>query len=97
MTHITEESLKQLAELSAIELTSSELDGLSGDLEKILSYIDQMQELNTDDVEPTYQVTDLQNVWRDDAVDNNGPMREALLSTAGQNTSNSQIKVPKVL
>ena len=37
-------------------------------IEKIINYINQLDELDTDGVEPTYQVTGLQNVWRDDEI-----------------------------
>jgi aspartyl-tRNA(Asn)/glutamyl-tRNA(Gln) amidotransferase subunit C len=47
-------------------------------------------------VEPTYQVTDLENVWRVDEVDDYGIDREALLALA-PDARDGQIKVPKVL
>lgn len=97
MTHITTETLERLATLSALELSADESTELKTDLESILGYIDQLEELDTDGVAPTYQVTDLQNVWRQDDIDTTLPARETLLSTAKENVSNSQIKVPKVL
>lgn len=97
MTHITTETLERLATLSALELTSDEAAGLTTDIESILGYVDQLGELDTDGVTPTYQVTDLQNVWRNDEVDTALPSRDTLLATAGDNVSNNQIKVPKVL
>lgn len=97
MTHITNETLQQLANLSALELSSDECSELSKDLERILSYVDQLAELDTDGVKPTYQVTGLSNVWREDEVDQTLPARETLLELAGENTSSSQVKVPKVL
>ena len=97
MTHITTETLERLATLSALELSADESTELKTDLESILGYIDQLEELDTDGVAPTYQVTDLQNVWRQDDIDTTLPVRETLLSTAKENVSNNQIKVPKVL
>ena len=67
------------------------------DIERTLAYIDQLKELDTDSIEPTYQVTGLKNVWRKDVIEKPSPSRDDLLQCAGNNILNSQIKVPKVL
>jgi aspartyl-tRNA(Asn)/glutamyl-tRNA(Gln) amidotransferase subunit C len=88
--------VQHLAQLSSLQLDDTEIESLRGDLENILSYIEQLSELDTSGVEPTYQVTDLENVWRDDIVDDYGVSREELLALAPSAEQN-QIKVPKVL
>ncbi len=96
MTDISTSDVYHLAQLSCLQLDDHEAEALRVDLGNILGYIDQLSELNTEGVEPTYQVTDLQNVWRDDVVDNYGLGREELLALA-PDADNNQIKVPKVL
>lgn len=96
MTQISIDDVHHLAQLSSLQLGDSEAEALRTDLENILGYIEQLSELNTEGVEPTYQVTDLQNIWRDDVVDDYGVNREQLLTLAPE-TENNQIKVPKVL
>lgn len=96
MTQISQDDVHHLAQLSSLDLTQDEEISLRGDLERIVGYIQQLAELDTEGVEPTYQVTGLQNVWRDDIVDNYGLDREHLLSLA-PDTDQHQIKVPKVL
>ncbi len=96
MTQITRDDVQHLAQLSSLQLDDTEIESLRGDLENILSYIEQLSELDTSGVEPTYQVTDLENVWRDDIVDDYGVSREELLALASSAEQN-QIKVPKVL
>lgn len=96
MTQISIQDVHHLAQLSSLQLGDSEAEELRVDLEHILGYIEQLSELDTEGVEPTYQVTDLHNVWRDDAIDDYGLSREALLSLAPDAEKN-QIKVPKVL
>lgn len=96
MTQISISDVQHLAQLSSLQLDETEAEALRVDLENILGYIDQLSELNTDGVEPTYQVTDLQNVWRDDVVDDYGIARADLLALAPDSDKN-QIKVPKVL
>jgi len=86
-----------LARLSSLELSEDEISGLQNDIGNILGYVQQLGNLDTKGVEPTYQVTGLQNVWRDnDTVIDYGVTREQLLKRAPQSADN-QVKVPKVL
>ncbi len=96
MTQITRDDVLHLAQLSSLELNDSEIDGLQADLGNIIGYVDKLGELDTTGVEPTYQVTGLQNVWRDDTIINYGVTREELLARAPEMTD-FQVKVPKVL
>ena len=96
MTDISTSDVQHLAQLSSLQLDDHEVEALRVDLGNILGYIDKLSELNTEGVEPTYQVTDLQNVWRDDVIDNYELGRDELLALAPDADSN-QIKVPKVL
>lgn len=96
MTQISRVDVQHLAQLSSLQLSSSEINDLQVDIGNILEYVEQLAKLDTTGVEPTYQVTDLENIWRDDVVDDYGIGREALLALAPASDSN-QIKVPKVL
>lgn len=96
MTQISHDDVQHLAQLSSLQLTDKEVSDLQIDLENIVGYIQQLDELDTTGVEPTYQVTDLENIWRDDVVDNYGIDKAALLALAPA-TDAEQIKVPKVL
>lgn len=96
MTDITTADVQRLAQLSSLQLSDNEATSLTEDIKNILNYVEQLSGLNTDGVEPTYQVTNLENVWRGDAIDTYGLEREALLELA-PDTLAHQIKVPKVL
>lgn len=96
MTDVSRSDVAQLAQLSSLQLGDNEIDDLQQDIAAILTYVQQLAELDTEGVEPTYQVTDLENVWRDDAVVDEQITREQLLALAPEST-NHQIKVPKVL
>ena len=96
MTQISHDDVQHLAQLSSLQLTDQEVGALQIDLENIVAYIQQLDELDTAGVEPTYQVTDLENVWRDDVVNNYVINKAALLALAPA-TEAEQIKVPKVL
>jgi len=96
MTQISRDDVLHLAQLSSLELSDAEIDGLRTDISNILGYVEQLSKLDTNDVEPTYQVTGLSNVWRDDEVINYGVTREELLARAPESVD-FQVKVPKVL
>lgn len=96
MAKISRDDVQYLAQLSSLELNDSEIDKLQIDIGNILGYVEQLGELDTSGVEPTYQVTGLENVWRDDEIIDYNVSREELLSRAPEAADN-QIKVPKVL
>lgn len=96
MTQISREDVLHLAQLSSLQLTDDEITGLQADISNILGYVEQLGKLNTEGIEPTYQVTGLSNVWRDDKVIDYGISREDLLKLSSEVIDN-QVKVPKVL
>lgn len=95
MANVSRDDVVKLAALSSLQLQQHEVDGLVNDIQNILGYVEQLRELDTTGVEPTYQVTGLNNVWREDEV-KAGLGREELLALAPEQQDN-QIKVPKVL
>jgi aspartyl-tRNA(Asn)/glutamyl-tRNA(Gln) amidotransferase subunit C len=96
MTQISRDDVQHLAQLSSLALRDDEIQAMQTDLGNILDYVNQLSELDTNGIEPTYQVTDLDNVWRADIVDDYGINRDDLLALAPEN-KDGQIKVPKVL
>jgi aspartyl-tRNA(Asn)/glutamyl-tRNA(Gln) amidotransferase subunit C len=96
MTQISRDDVLHLAQLSKLELDESEIDGLRSDISNILGYVEQLNKLDTTGVEPTYQTTDLSNVWREDKVINYGITREEMLARSPE-VVDFQVKVPKVL
>ena len=85
-----------LADLSNFSISEQETKSLKQDLNSIIKYISQLDELDTDNVEPTYQVFEMENVWREDEILPQDATREELLALAKEEKDN-QIKVPKVL
>lgn len=93
---ISREEILHLMELSNFSLSEAEIESLQQDLTGIIDYVSQLDELDTEGVEPTYQVFEMQNVWREDEVIEFEANREDLLALAPE-VQDSQIKVPKVL
>lgn len=96
MTQISRDDVLHLAQLSNLQLADEEIDSLQQTIGDTLSYVAQLGELDTTGVEPTYQVTGLENVWRQDVVVQSDVTREALLALAPEQ-ANDHVKVPKVL
>ena len=82
--------------MSNFSLTDEEVDKLGDDLDGIIKYISQLNQLDTDNIEPTYQVFEMENVWRDDEILPQDADREMLLNLTKEEREH-QIKVPKVL
>ena len=93
---ITREDVLHLAELSNMSLSEAQIEPLIKDLDNIVNYFSQLDELNTENVEPTYQCFDMQNVWREDVIEDFEAKRDDLLALTVESEDN-QIKVPKVL
>ena len=90
------ETISHLADLSDFYLSDDETKRLGKDLQSIVEYISQLDELDTEGVEPTYQVFEMENIWRDDVIKKQDADREQLLALTKEEKEN-QIKVPKVL
>jgi len=65
---LSKDEIQHIAKLARLELTDAELKKYSGQLSAVLNYIDQLKEVDVKGVEPTAQVTGLENVLREDMV-----------------------------
>jgi aspartyl-tRNA(Asn)/glutamyl-tRNA(Gln) amidotransferase subunit C len=80
MTQVSADEVRNLAVLSNLQLSDAQIADLQLDITNILRYIEQLNELNVENVEPTYQVTDLENVWREDEIQKSDVTKEQLLA-----------------
>ena len=65
------ETIDKLLALSQLHLETAERNSLSNDLDKILDFVDVMQTVNTDHVEPLSHPVDLEQPMRPDVADSN--------------------------
>ena len=92
---ITAENVRYIANLSRIYLPEEKLEEFTGQLEKILGYVDHLQKLDVTGVEPTCHVLALDNVYRSDEVKPSYSQKEALhIAVAAENGA---FKVPQVI
>ncbi|HSX27643.1 MAG TPA: Asp-tRNA(Asn)/Glu-tRNA(Gln) amidotransferase subunit GatC [Patescibacteria group bacterium] len=96
MAKLTRDDVLKLARLARLHLTEKEIEQFTKEISSILVYVEQLQQVNLDNLEPTYQVTGLKNVMRRDEEINYGVTPEELLKNVPA-TENGQIKVRKIL
>lgn len=95
MTKITDDDVLKLAQLSKLSLTDDQLKKFRDEIEEILNYIEQLQQVDTEGLEPTNQVTGLTNVMREDEIVGD-PDTDELLKNSPDREGN-YIKVRRVL
>ncbi|OGF99877.1 hypothetical protein A2Y99_00530 [Candidatus Gottesmanbacteria bacterium RBG_13_37_7] len=75
---LSDSEIKHVAELAKLKLTESELKKFQGQLSKIVDYVSKLQQLDTSGITPTSQVTELENIFREDEIIPSIPQKEAL-------------------
>ena len=87
--------VKKIARLARIHVSEEKSELLSADLANILNWIEQLEEVNTDGVEPLSSVNEHALAWREDAV-SDGEMPEKVLRNAPEKAGEFFV-VPKVI
>ena len=65
---VKKEDIFHVATLARLELEKDEAELLTGDMNDILDYIERLEALNTDNVEPTSHAMEVNNVFREDLL-----------------------------
>ncbi len=78
---ISDETIEYAGILAKLELSAEEKEAAKKDMGRMLDYIDLLNQLDTEGVEPMSHVFPVQNVFREDVV-TNGDDREAILANA---------------
>ncbi|HAU40375.1 MAG: glutamyl-tRNA(Gln) amidotransferase subunit C, aspartyl-tRNA(Asn)/glutamyl-tRNA (Gln) amidotransferase subunit C [Candidatus Peregrinibacteria bacterium GW2011_GWF2_43_17] len=96
MSKISKQQVEKVAKLARVKLSEEEVEKFSNQLDKVFGYMDILNEVDTENVEPTAQVTGLKNVMREDEIEN-FDNKEDLLKKTPLEVEDGQIKVMKVL
>lgn len=91
---MTKEEVRHVAKLAKLELTEEEVKKFQGQLSSVLEYFEILDEVNTKNIEPTSQVTGLENVFRLDKDYPCQTQEEALSGTSSKNSG--MFKVGKI-
>jgi len=89
------DTVKKIAFLARIKVPEADLDGLAGELNRIIGWVEQLAEVDTEGVSPMTSVTDMALPEREDTV-TDGDCREAVLANAPEREAGFYA-VPKVI
>jgi aspartyl-tRNA(Asn)/glutamyl-tRNA(Gln) amidotransferase subunit C len=92
---ISESQVSHISHLARLKLTAEEIALFGAQLADILNYMDQLNAVNTDGIEPTAHALPLKNVFRDDVPAQSFNASEALANAP--EAAPPYFKVPKVL
>lgn len=92
---IDKDTVKHVAHLARLSMSEEEVDLFTKDLDAIIQYAEQLNEVNTENIEPTTHVLDLKNVMRKDEAKKWLSQEEALKNAPDK--KDGQIKVPSIL
>lgn len=92
---INDELVDKLATLSMLEFSGDEKEAIKADLRKIIAFMQQLNELDTADVEPLIHITDVQNVLREDEAELHLTREQALRNAPDKDSD--FFRIPKVM
>tara|TARA_B100001250_G_C19526312_1_gene668257 strand:+ start:447 stop:734 length:288 start_codon:yes stop_codon:yes gene_type:complete len=95
MNQISKSDVKKVATLSRIDIPDNDLETFTSQLKKILDYIEQLNSIDTENINPTTRAVEVVNSFRDDIVEQTN-VREDLLDNAPEREGEFY-KVPKIL
>ncbi len=92
---IDKETIKNISKLARISLDEKQVDNLSKDLSSIIKFIEKLNKLNTDDIEPLTSIIDASLRFRKDEI-LEGKIREQILKNSPEKNEEFFV-VPKVV
>ncbi len=95
MPKLSKDEISHIAKLSRLELTDEETARFSGQLSDVLEYVGQLEEVDTDGVEPLNSATGLSNVYVADEVEKSDIISEDIAKNAPE-FKDGFFKVPGV-
>mgnify|MGYP001183616365 CR=1 FL=1 len=91
---MTDADIKNLAHLARIEITDEEVQKFKSDIEPILAYVAQINDVQIDDVHPEYMT---KNLMRPDIADSADTTEHDLVLKNAPDAQDGFYKVPKIL
>lgn len=92
---ITSKDVEHISWLASIKIDEEETEKFVEQFNSILEYFHQLDEVDTEGIEPTYRVVDLVNIFREDAPDRSLTSKEALRNAP--KIENGYFKSPRIV
>ena len=93
--NLDEKTIYKIADLARIHIDENEVETLIPEMNKILSFMEKLNELDTSNVKPLVYMNEATNVWREDVVKQEISTAEGLKNAAKH--SNQFFMVPKII
>ena len=92
---VTKKDVEKIAELARLKFTDEELENFTPQMNEILSYMDKLNELDTENVKPLSHPVEQTNVFREDELKPSISIEDALKNAPSKDEHH--FKVPKVI
>ncbi len=96
MSQIQTEEVKRIAEIAKIAITEEQAETYTAQINRVIVLADQLNEVNTTDVQPTIHVMNTRNVQREGDQPSTGLAIEDIIRNAPDH-QDGQIRVPSIL
>ncbi len=94
---ITKKDLEHIGWLSCLELSEKDTEKYTPKLNPVLDYFSELDEVDTNGVEPTYHVIALCNVFREDEVNTKCPLDQDETLSNAPNKQDGFFKAPRMM
>lgn len=92
---VSKETVEKMAHLSRLELNEDELSKMQEDLSNTLDWMDKLNEIDTENIEPLISMSDNKNIMREDVIKEHISHQDALKNAPKKDSD--YVRVPKVL
>ena len=94
---ISKEEVKHIAKLARLGLTEKEIEKFQGELSPVLDYIEKLKEVDISEVEPTSHSVLVENVMRQDGINEKCKMKNEKLMALTPDKKDNYLKVKSIL
>ena len=94
---ITTDEVKKIAKLANLTLADSETEKFATQFTDTIAVVKQLEEVDTSNVNPTYQVNNLLNITREDEVETSRVLPQGIAIREAKNTHNGFIFVERII
>lgn len=97
MGKLTKKDVEHVAKLANLPLKENEIEKFSKQLSRVVSYVNELNEVDTSKIEPTHQTTGLQNVSNKDKVELENCLNQEDALSGSEEVHNGYFVVPAIL
>lgn len=97
MSGLTTDDVAHVAKLAKLKLTKDQIEKFKGQLSKVISYVDELNEVDTKGIEPTSQTTGLVNIAREDKINSAEVLSASAAVSGTDKVRNNYFVVPAIL